>query len=198
MTTSPALEEQIGRSGISYSRKHDAAYRSGMVLQALGAAVLAVLYPLESPFYSAGIMLFELGVLLSGMFLLVWISWIKKLLLGSILIGIPLQLFGLLAAPPEHAIPFIFAGIGFVCVGAAGIVGKEAYCFGYREGWALMWLYPLLVIITIVGHEQRIVHSLAFSCHFLLYLSLVGKKLRQPLLASCASNACGTPGQGKE
>jgi hypothetical protein len=45
-----------------YSRKHVENERPKSSL--LGAALLAVLYPMENPFYSAGIMLFEAGVLL--------------------------------------------------------------------------------------------------------------------------------------
>ena len=59
----------------------------GLVLQVIGAAVLAVLYPIQSPFYAVGIMLFEAGVLLSGIFLLVWMSAVKKIILGSIIGG---------------------------------------------------------------------------------------------------------------
>lgn len=191
MSTPLNHEEQRVRTGLPYGRKHDIAYRSGIVLQMFGAALLAILYPMGSPFYSAGIMLFELGALLSGVFLLVWIGWIKKIILGAILFGIAFQIIGLLIAPPQYAIGFIFAGIGAVCAGAAGIVGKEAYCFGYREGWILMWLYPVFILITAVGREHKAVNSLAFAVHFLLFLSLAGKKLRQPLLAACASSACG-------
>src|SRR5512139_1208994 len=96
-------EEQITAQGITYGRRRDIAYRAGLVLQVLGAAVLAVLYPLGSPFYSAGIMLFELGALLSAITLLVRKSWIKKLLLGAVLAGIPVQAAGMLFAPPELA-----------------------------------------------------------------------------------------------
>ena len=62
----PTLEEQIATAGLAYGRRHDISYRAGLVMQVLGAAVLAVLYPLESPFYTVGIMLFNAGALLSG------------------------------------------------------------------------------------------------------------------------------------
>jgi len=188
----PTPEEQIAMAGITYGRRHDLSYRTGLVVQVLGAAVLAVLYPLESPFYTIGIMLFNAGALLSGVYLLVWISWIKKIILGSILIGIPLQIIGLYG-PPQYSVTIILAGIGLVCVGAGGMVGKEAYCFAYREGWVLLWLYPILVLANLMGKEHRVFNALGFSAAFLLLLSLTGKKLKQPLLSACTTNVCDTP-----
>jgi len=138
--TDPTLEEQLATAGITYGRRHDIFYRSGLVIQVLGPAALAVLYPLESPFYTIGILVFNVGALLSAIYLLVWISWIKKIILGSVVIGIPLQVLGWMYAPEQYAVSVIIAGIGLVCVGAGGMAGKEAYCFAYREGWMHMWL----------------------------------------------------------
>jgi len=188
----PTLEEQITMAGIAYRRRHDISYRAGLILQVLGAAVLAILYPLEDPFYSIGIMLFNTGALLSGVYLLVWMSWIKKIILGAILIGIPLQIVGLYA-PPQYSGTIILAGIGLVCVGAGGMAGKEAYCFAYREGWMLLWLYPILILANLMAKEHRVFNALGFSAVFLLLLSLTGKKLKQPLLAKCTTGACKAP-----
>jgi uncharacterized integral membrane protein len=193
MTEQPTLEVPVSLSGIPSGRRHDAAYRAGMVLQVLGAGTLAVLYPLESPFWSAGIMLFDLGVLLSAACLLVWISWIRKIILGAVLIGIPLQAVGLQLAPPQHAGTIIIAGIGLVCAAAAGMAGKEAYCFAYREGWMLMWTFPAVILANLAAAAGRITNSLAFSGIFLLLLSLTGRKLKQPLLPKCAAAAGGPP-----
>ncbi len=189
----PTREEQIASAGLAYGRRHDIAYRAGLVTQVLGVAVLAVLYPLESPFYSVGIMLFNAGALLSGIYLLVWMSWVKKIILGSILIGIPLQVLGWMYAPEQYAVSVILAGIGLVCVGAGGMAGKEAYCFSYREGWVLMWSFPAVIIVNVLMRESRLFNSLAFSAIFLLLLSLVGKKLKQPLLSKCTTDICGEP-----
>lgn len=197
MSTSPRLEDQIAMSGISYGRRHDISYRIGLIMQVVGLGALAVLYPLANPFYTLGIMLFEVGALLSATYLLVWMSWIKKIILGSVLIGLPLQIIGSFA-PEQYAGSIIIAGIGFVCVGAAGMAGKEAYCFSYREGWMLMWLYPIMVLANLLGKENRVVNSLGFSALFILLLSLVGKKLRQPILAACKSNVCGGPQEKSE
>jgi hypothetical protein len=43
-----------------------------------------------------------------------------------------------------------------------------------------------------------IFNTIGFSAIFLLLLSLTGKKLRQPLLTSCATNVCGLPNQKSE
>ncbi len=189
MSANPSLEEQISIAGHSYCRRHDISYRTGLVLQVLGAAVLAVLYPLENPFYTSGIMLFELGALLSAAYLPVWMSWVKKIIVGLVLIGLALQVVAYFVAPEQYAGSAMIAGIGFVCAGAAGMVGKEAYCFGYREGWALMMIgFPLMVLENLIARENRIFNSLGFSVLFLLLLSLTGKKLKQRLLPSCTTN----------
>ena len=105
----PTLEEQIAIAGLTYGRRHDISYRAGLIMQVLGAAVLAVLYPLENPFYTIGIMVFNAGALLSGIYLFVWMSWVKKIILGSIIIGIPLQIIGLYG-PPQYSGTIILAG----------------------------------------------------------------------------------------
>ena len=199
MSTAPSLEEQISLAGLAYGRRHDISYRTGLVLQVLGAGVLAVLYPLENPFYTMGIMLFEIGVLLSAVYLLVWMAWVKKIILGSVVFGLVLQVAGYFAAPEQYAGSVMIAGIGLVCVGSAGMAGKEAYCFGYREGWMLMMFgFPVMVLANLMGKEHHIFNSLGFSAIFLLLLFLTGKKLRQPLLSPCPTNACGEPAGGQK
>ncbi len=189
MSTNPTREKQIVMAGFAYGRWQDIAYRTGLVLQVLGAAVLAVLYPLQSPFYTLGIMLFEAGVLLSGIFLLVWRPAVKKLIIGSILTGLALQVAGF-HVQEQYAGLMIIAGIGMVCMGAAGMAGKEAYCFGYREGWLLMLpAFPFMVLVNLLGKENHVLNSIGFSIIFLLLLSLAGKKLKQRLLSPRTTNA---------
>ncbi len=197
MSTAPSLEEQIAMAGLTYGRRHDISYRAGLVVQALGAGVLAVLYPLESPFYTAGIMLFEVGVLVSAVYLLIWMRSIKKLIVSSVVIGLVIQSAGYFSAPEQYAGSTLITGIGFVCVGAAGMAGKEAYCFGYREGWFSMVVFPVMVLTNLIGRENRIFNSLGFSLLFLLILSLAGKKIKQRLLSSCTTNVCVMPSQNK-
>jgi len=79
-----------------------------------------------------------------------------------------------------------------VCVGAGGMAAKEAYCFGYREGWLLaMFGFPVMVLANLFGRENHAFNSIGFSILFLLLLSLTGKKLKQKLLSSCSTNVCG-------
>ncbi len=194
MSATPALEDRIALAGLTYGRRHDISYRTGLVIQVLGAALLAVLYPLESPFYTIGIMLFDVGVLLSAIYLLVWMRSVKIFIAGSVIIGLILQVAGSVFAPEHYAGSVIIAGIGFVCIGAGGMAGTEAYCFGYREGWLLMMFgFPLMVLANLMHKENHVFNSLGFSILFLLMLSLTGKKLKQPLLSSSASNVCGLP-----
>lgn len=183
------LEELMAEMGIKYGKRHDIAYRIGMVMQVLGLGILSVLYPIQHPLYTTGVMLFEAGVLVSGIFLLVWITWLKRLILGCILTGFAVQLAGMFA-PEQYVVMILLTGIGLVCVGAAGLAGKEAYCFGWREGWILMWSYPVVILFNMAAHENRIINSLAFSGMFILHLLLSGRKLRQQPLAPCPSNVC--------
>jgi len=196
MSTATTLEEQIAIAGLAYGRRHDITYRAGLVLQSLGAAVVAVLYPLENPFHTAGIMIFEVGVLMSAIYLLVWMSWVKKAIVGSAVMGITLQVLGLYA-PEQFAGTVMIAGAGFVCATSAGMAGKEAYCFGYREGRLMMFGFPIVVLANLIGRENRVFNSLGFSVLFLLLLSLTGKKLQQRLLSSCTTNVCRVP-DGRE
>ncbi len=189
MPTTPTLEEQIAMTGLTYGRRHDISYRAGLVIQVLGAAVLAVLYPLENPFYTIGIMIFEAGVLFSAVYLPVWMRPVKKIMLVSVVAGIALQGAGAFVLPEQYAGMTIIIGIGFVCLGAGGMAGKEAYRFGYREGWLLMLIgFPVMVLTNLFGKENRVFNSLGFSILFLLLLSLVGKKRKQRLHAVCSTN----------
>ena len=168
-------------------------YRTGLVLQALGALLLATLYPLRSPYYTGGIMLFELGTLLSALVLKVRIRWIKLCIQAAIALGLPLQAYGMLAAPPGSAGTYVLAGVTLVCAGAGGMAAKEAYCFAFREGWALLVLLPGIAIVNLVGRERTVLNTIGFSALFLLLLSLAGKKLRQPAGAvDCSSGPSAT------
>ncbi len=182
----------------TYGRQHDIPYRAGIVLQVLGAAMLAVLYLLEHPFYTAGIMVFEAGVLLSALFLLVGRPWIRKVIVGSVLLGLALQIAGCLFVQEQYAGSAIVGGIGFVCAGAAGMAGTEAFCFGYREGWLLMAAgYPIMVLGNLFSKENRIFNGTGFCLLLLLLLSLAVRKLRQPLSASSPAGRGGLPARNR-
>jgi uncharacterized integral membrane protein len=194
MPTGLTLQEQIAMAGLAYGRRHDISYRAGLVTQVFGSALLAVLYPLDSPFYTVGVLIFETGVLLSALYLLVWMPWIKIIVLAFVFVGIALQVFGLYALE-EYAGSIIIGGIGIVCTASAGMAGKEAYCFKYREGWLLMLLgFPSMVLANLLCKESRVFNSIGFSLLFLLLLSLTGRKLKEPLLPKCsATGGCAPP-----
>jgi uncharacterized integral membrane protein len=168
-------------TGSTHGRSREMSYRAGLVLQALGAAVLAVLYPIRSPFYSAGIMLFEVGVVFSAIAFPIRTAWIRSLVGTAVIAGIPLQIIGMFHAPPEMASTAILSGIGLVCLGAAVMAAKEAYCLAFTAGWLLSGFLPLVVTANLLGKENVIYNSLAFSLIFLLLLFLAGRQLKQPL-----------------
>ncbi len=183
MTTKPSLEEQIAMAGLKYCRRHDILYRSGLAIQVLGAAVLAILYPLQNAFYTAGIMLFELGVLLSALYLLVWMRPIKICIVCTVISGLIIQTTAYFYGPEQYVGTLLLVGIGLVCAGAAGMAGKEAYYCGYWEGWLLATIIlPGMVLANLIGNHDVIFNSLGFSVAFLLVLSLTGKKFKQKVL----------------
>jgi hypothetical protein len=55
-----------------------------------------------------------------------------------------------------------------------------------------MWLYPILILAKLTGIGHPVLNSLGFFAAFLLLLSLIGKKLKQPLHSKCTQNVCGT------
>lgn len=170
-------EQAVAAGGASHGR--DLAHRMGMFAQTLGAGVLAVLYPLESPFYTAGIMLFEAGVLLASAALPAPAPWVKRTILGLAVAGIAVQAAGFFS-PEQYAGGIIIAGIGLVCAAGAGIAGTEASRSGAPEGRIIVWLYAGLVFANMAGISGAVLNSVGFSAVFLLLLSLFGRKLRQP------------------
>ncbi|MDH4161096.1 MAG: DUF2301 domain-containing membrane protein [Nitrospirota bacterium] len=193
MNSQTTPTEQPLSAGVLMRKKNAIAYRTGLVLQAVGAGILAVLYPISHPFYTIGIMIFELGALIAGFNLIVWITWVKKIILGAIITGLFVQVIGLYFVAAENALTVALLGIGLVCFGTAGIAGKEAYCFALREGWVLMWLYPLVALMNLLGKMPRMFNAIMFSLHFLLLVSLVSRKMKQPLLSSSSTACSPTP-----
>jgi uncharacterized integral membrane protein len=199
MLTTPTHDGQISLAGFSSGRRHDFFYRTGLVLQVLGAALLAMLYLLESPFYTLGIMFFDVGVLLSAISLRVTLRPVKFFIVGSVMVGLALQLAGAFVVPEHRAGAIIIAGIGFICAGAAGMAGKEAFCFGYREGWLLAMIgFPGMVLANLLGNENHAFNTAGFCIIFLLLVSLTGKKLRQNLFATCSTTVRDKSGAGQQ
>jgi uncharacterized integral membrane protein len=195
-----SLEEQIAGAGIHYPRSYDIAYRAGFVLQSAGAVLFTALYILGKPFYPLSLAVFEAGVALSGVFLLVWNASVKRFILGCLVLGFIAQGAGLLS--PYYGEKIFLIGLGFVLAAGAGIMGKEAYCFGYLEGWALLASYPIALLPNLFASGPPGDGLYGFNAAMaliitLLHLSFLRRKLSQPLLRGCESGVCGLPESGK-
>jgi len=173
------IKEQDAETKDAYRKHHGIFYRAGIVMQVLGAALLAVLYPLGNPFYTLGIMCFESGVLLAAIYLVIERPLVKKILLLVIAFGLVLQIAGFYVAE-DYAGLAIMGGISLVCAGAAGMASNEAYRMKCLEGWMLsLFGFPTIIIANLFFKENHIFNSLCFSGLFLLLLSLAGKTLKQ-------------------
>jgi len=184
------LEELIQEAGIYYPRSYDITYRIGYVLQTIGAIGFVILYALHSKLQLAPLLIFESGITLSSLYLLVWKREIKKFILWMTFAGLAVQAVSLFINAPLSEKIF-FTGFGLALVGGAGLVGKEAYCFRFNEGWLLLMIYPLAVIpnlFGIAGFKYNLVISTIIA---VLQLSFLRKKFSQPLLKSCEGNVCG-------
>lgn len=178
-------------TSIYYPKTYDVIYRSGYVVGFLGILLFVFSY-LVSDWQGLvlGISVFYAGSLLSGIFLLVWKREIKIFILSCMSLGIILGISHLLFFKnPEIAV----VSIGFVLVGMAGLYGKEAHCFHFAEGWLLMWLFPILILVNLLIYGLKLqnsgsVHtilSVIYIIVMLLALSFLIKKLRQPLMQFC-------------
>jgi uncharacterized integral membrane protein len=166
-------------------------YRSGFTLQTLGFLALALstdaakLDPVAS---IAGYVLIDIGVLLSGWLLQVYMREVRLIILISALVGVATQMLGV-AIRIGYLIPF---GLGVTFIGSAGLGGKEAYCFQLNEGWYLMPALGLLALSLIV--QQTVGHPLFISKVMLIIVlaiqsSFTIRKYRMPYLAECASDS---------
>lgn len=191
----PTLEEQIKQSGIYYPRKYDITYRIGYILQSIGALGFVILYALESKLQVIPLIIFESGIALSSMFLLVWKAEIKRFILRMTFAGIALQIVSVFIHPINaiYAGKMFFLGLGLTLAGGGGLVAKEAYCFRFNEGWLLLMVYPLAVIPNLLGFATY-KYNLGISVIItILQFSFLRKKLSQPLLKKCEGNVCGLP-----
>lgn len=191
----PTLEEQIREAGIYYPRSYDIAYRTGYVLQSVGSILFVILYWIHSGLYIVPLIIFESGIALSSIFLLVWKAEIKRFILRMTFGGLALQIIAIFIDPISvfYSEKLFFIGLGFTLTGGAGLVGKEAYCFRFNEGWLLMIMYPLIVIpnlLGLAGHKYNLILSIIVA---VLQISFLRRKLSQPLLKSCEGNVCGLP-----
>lgn len=191
----PTLEEQIKEAGIYYPRSYDVTYRIGYVLQSLGAVMLAAMYYLKTGHLRVPLFIFEAGIALSSLYLLVWKAEIKKFILRMTFIGIALQVISMFIHPliGVYARTIFFFGLGLTLIGGAGLVGKEAYCFRFNEGWLLLLIYPVGLIPNLFGFAGRDFNLAVLAIIAVLQLSFLRRKFSQPLLKHCEANVCGLP-----
>lgn len=191
----PTLEEQIKAAGIYYPRSYDVTYRFGYLIQCIGAILFSVFYFLKSSFWFIPVLIFDIGVAISSIFLLVWKAEIKRFILRMTFSGIALQIISLFINPINafYAEKLFFLGLGLTLVGGAGLVGKEAYCFGFVEGWILLILYPLAIIPSLFGFSSYKYNVVVSFLVALLQLFFLRRKLAQPLLKKCEGDVCGLP-----
>ncbi|MCL4457723.1 MAG: DUF2301 domain-containing membrane protein [Nitrospirae bacterium] len=191
----PTLEEQIKEAGIYYPRKYDITYRVGYVLQTIGAIGFVVLYALQSKLQVIPFAIFNAGIALSSMYLLVWKAEIKRFILRMTFAGIALQISSVFIQPLNafYAGKMFFLGLGLTLTGGAGLVGKEAYCFRFNEGWLLLMVYPLAVIPNLFGVSGYNYNLIVSAVITILQILFLRRKLSQPLLKHCENNVCGVP-----
>jgi uncharacterized integral membrane protein len=191
----PTLEEQIKEAGIYYPRSYDITYRIGYVLQSIGAIGFVILYGMQSKLQIIPLVIFNVGIALSSMYLLVWKAEIKKFILMMSFWGIAVQIISIFINPINafYSEKLFFLGLGLTLVGGAGLVGKEAYCFRFNEGWLLLMAYPLAVIPNLFGFTQYKYNLVILAIIAVLQILFLRKKLSQPLLKKCEGNVCGLP-----
>lgn len=184
---------------IYYPKSYDITYRTGYVIGFIGILIFTIYYILKSPFYySIGIMIFYAGTLLSALFLLVWRREVKIFILSCIIIGIILSIISAFFFTSGSILQSegIIVSSGFVLAGLAGLYGKEAHCFHFIEGWILMWIFPLLLLLNLIVYALNLqnyplLHFILSSIYILITIlafSFLTKKLRQPLMQFCENS----------
>ncbi len=173
-----------------HRRPVEIVYRSGYVLQTLGLLALFLARDssrLDSIASVAGYFLITAGVLVSGWLLQVYMREVKVIVLAAAAAGVALQVTGI-ATGATHLIPL---GLGFIFVGSCGLVGKEAYCFRFKEGW---WLMPVLAVLTLAlyiqhgaGHPTLAV-LIATAIALALFASFTIRKFKMPYYGGCGSS----------
>ena len=186
------LEAELAESGIKYTKLHEITYRVGFVIQTFALALLLTAELIVPSLLTAAVLLFDIGVVISAFFLLVWKRYIKTIIVSLTLTGILVQLISLAGQQMPDTI--LITGIGSLCAGAAGLAGKEAYCFRFIEGWIIMGLLPAIILLKLTGATFFGLEAIPYALLLLLYGSLTAKKLSQRLLKSCEGGVCGLPG----
>ena len=170
-----------------HSKPVEFLYRSGYAVQAVGFLVLLASANPSSfnlILTIAGYALIDLGIFISGILLQVYDRRVKIIILSAYFIGLALQKIGFLAGLWWLG-PL---GLGIAFIAAAGLGGKEAYCFAINEGWLMTPLLAILAITLFVhGFKPMplIFLRLIIAVVALDYVSFSIKKFRKPFLSGC-------------
>ncbi len=181
---------------VNYPKSYDAIYRSGYIIGFIGICLFTVFFILNNIFSaSIGVIIFDIGTLLSGLFLLVWRKEIKVFIVSCIITGLILTLMLLFVFSTGGLLrnEIFIVATGLVLAGMGGMYGKEAHCFHFFEGWVLMWSFPVIILINLIVYGLNLqlvpaVHFLLSAIYIfiaLLALSFLIKKLTQPLMQFC-------------
>ncbi|MFZ6017375.1 MAG: DUF2301 domain-containing membrane protein [Nitrospirota bacterium] len=198
------LEQQIVLAGIHYPRSYDITYRAGWIIQCIVAFIFSGIYifmpemfVFAFPPYIIGLIIFEAGITISALFLLVWKAEIKRFIIWCVFTRIVMQVLSLLLEGPiQHSIFVI--GVGLMLAGANGLVGREFYCFRFIEGLVLFVLYPIIVFINLFYTGGHTLNAFLYGLSTILLISFMRKKLSQPLLKKCKGGVCVLPELGKK
>lgn len=179
MTLNRLFSRFLDRTDFIYCVSQKILFRLGLIVQVIGLAILAVLYPLENPFFTIGIMVFEIGVLFASVPFLGSCSWLDKAVCFLTIIGILLQFLGFYA-PEEYAGLIIISGVGIISAAASVITGNMLYSLKLNRGlFVLVILFLVMPLINILFNVNHVLNAAAFSSLFILLLFFTGKTLRQ-------------------
>ncbi len=132
-----------GCGPIRYTWRQDRVYRAILLLIPAGLLLAVAGFFWNRALFPWGLGLWDAGVVGSALTILIWDRNVKRIIVGSAVAGVAVQLLALVLPLSQFLLPL---GAGITAIGAAGISGKEAHCFAIREGW---WLIPFYALTAL-------------------------------------------------
>jgi uncharacterized integral membrane protein len=170
-----------------HSKPVEVLYRTGYLIQIFGFIFLFAAYQfvkLNLFFSIIGYVCVNLGIFISALLIQVYMRQIKQIIFAGLFVGILLQIIGLFSGI-QVLVPL---GLGFTFIAAAGLGGKEAYCFAINEGWLMTLVLSVLAMVLIINSYEALSPlfiKLILAITVIDYLSFTIKKYRKPYLGSC-------------
>lgn len=166
---------------VVYTPQRDYVYRIFLALLPIGL-VLGALGPwLGDTARLAGLIIFQIGALGSGILLLVWFRAMKVIIITTAALG---ALFT--AAILHWGLPPILWGLagGLSTISASGLGYKEDHCFRLWEGRAVIPVYALLALTYLsgMGFTFPILAEVFWLTAAALQVSFTVRKSRFPLV----------------